>query len=159
MLRWSGFAILAVSTANIQASEVKRAYRETAADALEDYNLASLNRIYFAYGKSGASREEKIALGKVVNTMGAGSIIELRGYADGAGSPEKNLALSTARAEAIAKLLIASGVPSERILVMGLGAVDPNGPALDPEHQRVDLRVFVAPTDVVTTTEASAHNR
>jgi outer membrane protein OmpA-like peptidoglycan-associated protein len=159
LARWSGFAMLVIGGANIQASDLKRGYRETASDALEDYSLASLRRIYFTFGRSDTSREEKTALGKLVNTMGAGSIIEVRGYADGAGSTEKNLALSTVRAEAVAKVLVGSGVPSQRVLVIGLGAVDPNGPALDPEHQRVDLRVFVASTDAINAIEPSAHNR
>ena len=151
--------MLVIGGANTQASDLKRGYREMASDALENYRLTSLNRIYFTSGKSDTSREEKTALGKLVNTVGAGSIIELRGYADGTGSTEKNFALSTARAEAVAKVLIGSGIPSDRVRVIGLGAVDADGPALNPEHQRVDLRVFVAPTDAVTATEASAHNR
>jgi outer membrane protein OmpA-like peptidoglycan-associated protein len=159
LVRWSGFAMLVIGGANIQASDLKRGYRETASDALEDYQLTTLKRINFTCGKSIASRDEKASLSKLVNTVGTTSIIELRGYADGAGSTEKNLALSTARAEAVAKILIASGISSDRVRVIGLGAVEVNGPALNPEHQRVDLRVFVAPTGAVTTTEASAHDR
>jgi hypothetical protein len=46
----------------------------------------------------------------------------------------------------IARLLIAGGIGKERILIMGLGEVDPAGPARRAEHQRVDVRVFVPPT-------------
>jgi outer membrane protein OmpA-like peptidoglycan-associated protein len=159
LVRWIGFAMLVVGGANIQASDVKRAYGETPSDDLESYRLTTLNRIYFTCGKSDASRKEKAPLSKLVNTVGTASIIELRGYADGAGSTEKNVALGTARAEAVAKLLVDSGIPSQGVRVIGLGAVDPDGPALNPEHQRVDLRVFVAPTDAVTVREPLAHNR
>jgi outer membrane protein OmpA-like peptidoglycan-associated protein len=159
LVRWIGLAMLVIGGANIQASDVKRAYGETPSDDLESYRLTSVNRIYFTCGKSGASRDDKASLSKLVNTVGTVPIIELRGYADGAGSTEKNVVLSTARAEAVAKILIDSGIPSQRVRVIGLGAVDPDGPALNPDHQRVDLRVFVAPTDAVTVTEPSAHNR
>lgn len=131
-----------------------RIYRETGpalsnAEALENYTLASLNRIYFATGKCDLSRDEKTSLGNLVKRLGltSQSVVELRGYADGAGSPQQNLALSMARAEAIARFLRKSGVPSPRVRVIGLGEIDPDGPALQPEHQRVDLRVFLEPAE------------
>jgi hypothetical protein len=74
------------------------------------------------------------------------AVIELRGYADGAGSTEQNVALSSERADVIQRLLIERGVAADRIVAFGLGAVDPAGPALNPDHQRVDIRVFLQAT-------------
>jgi len=154
----NAFAVLVIAgISSIQASgraNSVRAYRETgpavsSAEVLENYTLASLNRIYFVAGKCDLSREEKTSLGTLVKqfALSSQSVIELRGYADGAGSPEQNLALSMARAEAIARVLRKSGVRSTRVRVLGLGEVDPDAPALQPEHQRVDLRVFTEPAE------------
>jgi hypothetical protein len=68
-------------------------------------------------------------------------VLEVRGYADGA-SVAQNLAASAKRAMAVARFLTDQGVPPEQILILGLGEVDPTGPALDPEHQRADIRIF-----------------
>lgn len=52
------------------------------------------------------------------------------GFADRNGSAEANLALSRRRAEAVAKLLVDAGVPSDRVQPAGRGeelsATDPN---------------------------------
>jgi outer membrane protein OmpA-like peptidoglycan-associated protein len=164
-MSFSGLAVLVIASAtNVRASDREKlgrsSYEASAAipniEGLESYQLTNLKRIYFACGKSDASQELKTSLRNLVNIVGEGSIIELRGFADSAGSLEKNIALSTARAEGIAKFLIDIGIPSRRIRVIGLGAVDADGPALNPEHQRVDLRVFVAVTELA---EPPTHNR
>lgn len=117
--------------------------------ALENDRLASLNRIRFASSSTEVKPDDKAVLDSLAACFGGASesVIELRGYADGAGTSAQNVALSTERAMTIARLLTERGVPSQRILILGVGEVGPNGPPLNPEHQRVDIRVFVQPAD------------
>jgi len=120
----------------------------TQIDALEKYSVASLQRVHFAAGQSNLSRSEQAMLAQIPGTLyeHSASVIELRGYADGAATPAANMALSIERAMAIARFLNARGVARDRILILGLGEVDPAGPPLRAEHQRVDVRVLTPPT-------------
>jgi outer membrane protein OmpA-like peptidoglycan-associated protein len=113
-------------------------------EALENYNLVSLTRVHFFDGRSNPSHSEKATLDQIANLalQRPGTIIELRGYADVASSPAANVALSVERANTIARFLTDRRVPSERIVLLGLGEVDPTGPPRCAEHQRVDVRVF-----------------
>jgi len=91
--------------------------------------------------------EDEISLSQLVKRFCRTNqfVIELRGYADGTGSVEQDLALSTKRVLAIAPAPTENGIPSQRIRVAGLGEVDDTGPRDNPEHQRVDIRIFVNP--------------
>jgi outer membrane protein OmpA-like peptidoglycan-associated protein len=126
--------------------------------ALENYDLVSLQRIRFSMGHSDLSRRERVVLDQIARTLSKrrGSIIELRGYADGAASRAGNNPLSLERANIIARLLTTRGVTAERILILGLGEVDPSGPPRRAEHQRVDVRVFVPPTAAISVRHESA---
>ncbi|PLZ02269.1 hypothetical protein CY652_11045 [Burkholderia sp. WAC0059] len=53
------------------------------------------------------------------------SRIEVRGYTDRLGSPGYNLQLSRRRAAAVKALLVADGLPADRIDAVGRGAADP----------------------------------
>ena len=59
---------------------------------------------------------------------------------------ERIYLLSGIRAEVVANFLTGIGIPPERIRVLALGAIDPDGRAGNPKHQRVDVRVFVEPS-------------
>jgi outer membrane protein OmpA-like peptidoglycan-associated protein len=146
----------------VQAAEPKnRVPRETFGsavnvEALEDYTLIDLKPIYFI-GKTTFSAQARAALGTLAKQWPKESVIEIRGYADGAGSPEQDLWLSKVRAEIIAEFLSTTGISPERIRVVGLGEIDSNGPALKPEHQRVDVRVFVEPSTPTGTSDDASH--
>ena len=114
--------------------------------ALENYTVESLQRFFFSSATSDLSPAEKTPLRHLLAHFRRPDqfIIELRGYMDGAESRENNPALSLQRAEAIARFLSASGIPSQSIRTMGLGEIE-GGPANNPEHRRVDVRIFVHP--------------
>jgi len=116
-------------------------------NALENYDLVSLQRVLFSADHSNLSRTEKATMDQIAKTLSAHptTIIELRGYADGAASPAASSALSLERATVIARFLTARGVARKRIFILGLGEVDPTGPPRRAEHQRVDVRVFAPP--------------
>jgi outer membrane protein OmpA-like peptidoglycan-associated protein len=116
-------------------------------DVLESYRLVKLKRVYFALGKADLSMEDQISLGQFARRFCRMNqiVIELRGYADGAGSTDQDLALSMQRADTIARSLTEGGVLSQRIRLVGLGEIDERGPKDNPEHQRVDIRIFMNP--------------
>jgi len=54
-----------------------------------------------------------------------GSIVEVQGHTDDTGDPDRNLALSQARAEAVREALIRAGVPAALLAARGYGATHP----------------------------------
>jgi outer membrane protein OmpA-like peptidoglycan-associated protein len=153
---FSGFAVVAVvGVATAQATEPEAAvypgYSKTLADvqALESYHLVALRRVHFAAGKHDLSLREKASLENFATPFCQTNqwVVELRGYADGARSTEQNANLSAERAKAVARILSEYGIPSQNILPLGLGEIDPGSPAPKPEHQRVDIRIFMRPAN------------
>ena len=138
-----GTAITAVAAEPRSVTPTLRVPPET--DALETYNVSALTRIYFHTGSARIGHQGKAALDEAVRRVRERSdfVIELRGYADGGVSTVDNQSLSLDRTREVARFLSEHGVAKERILVLGLGEVDPAGPPLQREHQRVDMRVFV----------------
>lgn len=112
--------------------------------ALENDRMVALKSAHFGLGNADLKLDEIAALDNFVRRFcsASESIIELRGYAEGAGSAAQDLALSTERAKAVARFLTERGVPQKRILIVGLGEVDPESHRVNPEHQRVDIRIF-----------------
>lgn len=113
-------------------------------ESLEACTLVSLKRVYFRYEDSNLSAEEKAALNGLVSRFASAphSVIELRGYTDGMESVQRGTTLGTLRSQAIARYLIASGVPSERVLVVALNEISEEEKSMNAEHRRVDIRVF-----------------
>ena len=140
-------SLKAASPGNVAPSHYDAAGVPVSPEALEDYRLVKLKRVYFASSKSEITVADEISLGQFVRRFCRTNqfVIELRGYADDAGSLDHGLALSTRRAEAIAQYLTKSGILPQRIRLIGLGEIDPNRLTDNPEHQRVDIRIFVNP--------------
>jgi outer membrane protein OmpA-like peptidoglycan-associated protein len=125
------------------------AIRETSklpisAESLEDCTLATLDRIFFQYDQSALSPKEKATLDSLASRFSRmpESVIELRGYTDGMESAQYEAALGSKRSQAIADYLIARGVPSASILLVAIDRADDQDRSLNPEHRRVDVRVF-----------------
>lgn len=142
----------AVATAAGPESAPRTLHPTPDTEMLESYNLAALKRIYFLPGSSSLGPNEIAALDQVINHLPKtpGFVVELRGYADGTASTATNLTLSVERANEVARLLADHGVGRDRILILGLGEVDPAAQPLLLAHQRVDIRVFVPRAAMVT---------
>ena len=130
--------------------------RPDSAESLENYKVVGLKRLFFGSAKSDLSAGEKLSLSHFLGHFRWSDqfIIELRGYTDGAESAESNRTLSAKRAEAIARFLSANGIPSQCIRTIGLGEIE-GGQANNPEHRRVDLRIFMQPSDDISSRGSS----
>ena len=71
--------------------------------------------------------------------------IEVDGYTDTAGAPDKNMTVSQRRADAVAKALLAGGVNAKRVTAKGWGETRlkiPTGDnANEPRNRRVEIRI------------------
>src|SRR5580692_1063861 len=71
--------------------------------------------------------------------------LQVNGYTDTSGSPERNQQLSQARASAIAKALTDDGVDAHRILARGFGDKGlkiPTGSGVnEPRNRRIEIRI------------------
>lgn len=83
----------------------------------------------FAAG-SGVVRKDRAAQAQIQSVIAfvrahPDATIRIEGHTDNAGGPQKSLALSRQRAEAIKNYLRAAGIPGSRIQAVGLGAEQP----------------------------------
>jgi OmpA-OmpF porin, OOP family len=67
--------------------------------------------------------------------------LEIGGHTDADGDPAKNLTLSTARAEAVKKLLVDQGIDAARLTTKGYGATKPIDSNTTPEDKANNRRV------------------
>jgi outer membrane protein OmpA-like peptidoglycan-associated protein len=65
--------------------------------------------------------------------------VYVAGYADKAGSPAVSIAMSKARADAVADLLISDGVPAERIKRTAVGTPPNSQPGIESRRVEIDL--------------------
>jgi len=72
-----------------------------------------------------------------------GKSVQVNGYTDNTGTQEFNQQLSQARAESVARLLVAQGIPQNHITAQGFGASNPAVPNDSPEGRSRNRRVVV----------------
>jgi outer membrane protein OmpA-like peptidoglycan-associated protein len=83
--------------------------------------------VYFEVNKSvvqSAMRSRLLEIARALATAGDSSIL-IEGHTDSDGSNEYNLELSRLRAEAVRSVLVAGGVPADRIETQGYGETRP----------------------------------
>ena len=146
-----GMLCVASATEARAGENAATVYREStkpavSVESLETYTLVKLNRVYFNYEASDLSAEEKIALNDLARQFSGTTqaVIELRGYADGMESAQGGGALGAKRSQRIADYLIAKGVPPDSILLVAADGMSDDSRSRNPEHRRVDIRVFTA---------------
>jgi outer membrane protein OmpA-like peptidoglycan-associated protein/opacity protein-like surface antigen len=102
--------------------------------------------LHFANGKSQLPREGVLAVEQVAKSLLAyrgGYTLVVSGYTSSVGSPAYNRALSLRRAEAVAKVLVAAGVPAGAIRTEGNGPDRPVAPNATPQDQARNRRVEI----------------
>jgi OOP family OmpA-OmpF porin len=65
------------------------------------------------------------------------------GYTDSTGDPDYNLDLSLRRAQSVRDYLVATGVPADKLRVIGRGEADPIAPNTTPEGRAENRRVEI----------------
>jgi outer membrane protein OmpA-like peptidoglycan-associated protein len=84
--------------------------------------------VYFEVNKSvvqPAMRSRLLEIARALSTAGDDSSILIEGHTDADGSSEYNLELSRLRAEAVRSVLVAGGVPADRVETQGYGETRP----------------------------------
>lgn len=101
--------------------------------------------IRFATSSAALSPEAVQMLDQVATALRANShrrfIVE--GHTDATGSSSQNAALSLRRAQVVASYLIARGVPSRQLMVVGKGARDPVASNRSPRGRKLNRRVVL----------------
>lgn len=80
------------------------------------------------------------AVAEVLAEFHATSVV-IHGHTDSNGPPQVNLVVSRQRAEAVANMLIKSGIARARLLAVGHGATQPRADNATPEGQNANRRV------------------
>lgn len=109
--------------------------------------MLMVNIIAFDTGSSSLSPESHDLLDSLINILKAcpESQIEVAGHTDNVGDPDKNIALSHDRAQAVLDYLLAAGVKGSRLSAVGYGATAPiesNDTEEGRKHnRRIELRI------------------
>lgn len=127
-----------------------------------DLREAAGDRVFFAAGSAQIGTRSRAALARQASFLKQhpGIVVVIDGHADEAGPAKSVLALSEARAEAVARLLIEEGVAGDRISTRGHGTservADCAAAACAAQNRRAVTRVVAAP---VRTTPQSFSGR
>lgn len=129
------------------ANQVGSRLDQTVAN-LDNYQLTNTSKVYFGFGKSVLTKDEKAKLDQAIQTIASAKnyVIEVEGYTDRTGGKDYNVALSQHRADAVLRYLAVNNVPPRKIHVIAIGSEDPNAQnktrADRKENRRVDVRVY-----------------
>ncbi|MCS6821404.1 MAG: OmpA family protein [Microscillaceae bacterium] len=103
-------------------------------------------RVYFDYNKATLKRDAVAALEKLVAFMHINSRtkVEITGYADKSGTPEKNQLLSEERAKTVVNYLIMKGIDRNRLKYRGGGVAkpEPGADVSDAKQRYIDCHVI-----------------
>lgn len=135
--------------------DANRAYLSSPAEVAERFGpaLAALPArptsyvLYFEAGGNVLTQESQAAMLAIRKEIAerAASEVMVIGHTDRVGSAEGNEKLSLKRAQGIADQLVDTGVPAEKLEVVGRGERDPLVPTADevdePRNRRVEINV------------------
>ncbi len=116
---------------------------------LDNYKLASTEKVYFRVNRYTLDKEDTEKLDQAIQNLQntKNYIIEIAGYTDKTGSRATNLELSRRRADAVVRYLtVDHDIPLRKIHDVGVGEDFPNAVnktrADRKENRRVDVRVY-----------------
>ena len=141
-----------VSSAQVHDAVVAAAARAAGgASAVTDHldvvpvqqQLVDLPPVTFLLGSATLTADGQAVVAHVADVLAANPAIRVRieGHTDTNGTPETNLVLSQARANAVADALVAHGIAADRLIAVGLGQAGLKVPDDSPANQAVNRRV------------------
>ena len=120
-----------------------------------------LENIYYEFNSSELSQSAKNVLDTTLLILlkeAPEFIVEIGSHTDSIGNYEYNMQLSQDRAENVVKYLVSKGIPSERVIPKGYGALQPVAPNYNPDgsdneegrekNRRTEFRVVGTVGDV-----------
>lgn len=120
---------------------------------------ATLQNIYFDFGRSSLNAESKVVLDAVCQKLKENPNLKLKllGYTDGVGSAQANMQLAASRARSARNYLINKGIRADRMFIKVFGEAEPiaanaeevgEGKMEDlPENRKWNRRVVLAIID------------
>src|SRR5205085_3108445 len=89
--------------------------------------VVTLPGIFFDPGKTQLKPGAKKTLARIADQLKANPNIRVsvEGHTDNVGKPDKNMAISEKRADAVRDYLVSQGIPGERIIATGKGESEP----------------------------------
>ena len=120
-----GYRLLIVEVQKMQQDVVANA--DALKSGLADVGHVEVPGIFFDFGKADIKPESQPAIGEVVKLLKASPALKVWvvGHTDNVGSGEANVALSNARAGAVAKALVGAGIETRRLIAQGVGPLAP----------------------------------
>lgn len=137
----AGTAVAAAMIAAVGPSEAQTAPDAEAPQAEEQDSL----KVYFESGSATIGGDQEAMLDQAARLFRDGSpiVMIVAGGADTVGSPDRNLDLSVARAQAVVDGLVARGIPADRLQLLGRGnselAVETPAGVDSSENRRVEI--------------------
>ena len=120
-----------------------------------------LENIYYDFNSAELSQKAKNAIDTTLLVMlkeAPEFIIEIGSHTDSIGDAEYNLKLSQERADNVVKYLISKGIPTDRLIAKGYGALKPIAPNFNPDgtdnavgrekNRRTEFRIVGTVNDV-----------
>jgi peptidoglycan-associated lipoprotein len=97
------------------------------AGSQQDLNAQAGDRVFFAYDRSDITPEGRATLEKQAAWMKANAnvTVTVEGHTDERGTREYNLALGERRANAVKNVLVALGIPAQRVSTISYGKERP----------------------------------
>ncbi|HWP82623.1 MAG TPA: OmpA family protein [Bacteroidota bacterium] len=104
--------------------------------------IIRLYSIHFDVGKSMIRKEDERSLYEIIDDLKAvpDARLEIGGHTDSTGSEEKNIELSSERANAIKQFMVQNGIDPERLVARGYGSQYPIAPNDSPENMQRNRR-------------------
>lgn len=104
--------------------------------------IIRLYSIHFDLGKSEIRKEDEKNLFEIIDDMKAvpDATLEIGGHTDTTGSEERNIELSSERANSIKQFMVMNGLDADRLISRGYGSQYPMAPNDSPENMQKNRR-------------------
>ena len=139
------FCILSINLINAQSKEEKTTEEkiEKIKDAKEG-DVIVFSDIIFYPDRDDIKPESYPVLEKIVQVLNERKdiILEITGYSNATGNPERELLLSVNRALKVSKFLIKNGIEANRIKTSGSGALNLKESKTDEANRRVEIKIL-----------------